>query len=191
MGSDPLPPDATQLLRRFDAGDREAGETLLRAVYDDLRALAARHLAKERPDHTLQPTALLHEAWLKLESGADHHFASRGHFLALASRVMRTLLVDHARRKNAVKRGGEGERVALEDLEGDGEPTLDVLELEEALTRLEQVDAELARLIELRYFAGSSLSECAEALGLAQRTAERRLQAATVWLRRFLESRET
>lgn len=191
MSIDPLPADATQLLRRLEAGDRDAEETLLRVVYDDLRGMAARHLARERPDHTLQPTALLHEAWLKLDRGGDHEFASRGHFLALASRVMRTLLVDHARRKNASKRGGEIERVALDDMAERGESPLGVLELEDALQKLEAVDEQLSRLIELRYFGGSSIAECSQALGLTQRTAERRLQAATAWLRRYLEARDS
>lgn len=216
MDDPPRLEQPTELLRRFGEGDRAAGEALMGVVYDDLRAIAARHLARERPDHTLQPTALIHEAWLRLESGRGleggrgleagegRSIPSRGHFMALASRVMRSLLVDHARRKNASKRGGDRERIALDDVaaaNGAGAPmpaspahphtgaaVLDVLALDEALARLETVDAGLARLIELRYFGGSTVAEAAAALDLPLRTVERRLRAATAWLRRELEA---
>lgn len=196
--------EPTELLRRFSGGDGEAGERLMGLVYDDLRRIAARHLARERPDHTLQPTALIHEAWLRIDGRENLDFPSRGHFLALASRVMRTLLVDHARRHRAEKRGGDHGRVALDQVaapaaadavtptavpaaDSPGDQVLDVLALDEALAKLETVDAELARLIELRYFGGSTVPEAAAATGLAQRTVERRLRAATAWLRRELD----
>ena len=188
------PDELTRLLARYEGGDAQAGEALVRALYGDLRQLAARHLAAERADHTLQPTALIHEAWLRLAGGEGREIPNRGHFLALASRVMRSLLVDHARAKKAAKRGGGQERIALEEAMAERSndrtagPTLDVLALDEALGRLEQVDAKLARLVELRYFAGSTVAEAAEATGLAQRTVERRLQAGTAWLRRELEA---
>ncbi|QDU65130.1 ECF-type sigma factor [Engelhardtia mirabilis] len=201
--SETPPPDPTELLRRFGAGDAEAGDALMGVVYEDLRHIAARHLARERPDHTLQPTALIHEAWMRLDRREGGEIPSRGHFLALASRVMRSLLVDHARRKKATKRGGLQERVALEDvaapdgvapgmpanLSSHSNPALevlDVLALDEALARLESVDAGLARLVELRYFGGSTVAEASEAVSLPQRTVERRLRTATAWLRREL-----
>jgi RNA polymerase sigma-70 factor (ECF subfamily) len=188
----PDPQALTELLRRFGSGDRAAGGPLIAAVYEDLRAIAARHLARERPDHTLEPTALLHEAWLKLEGRTDLELPTRGHFLALASRVMRSLLVDHARRRNAEKRGGALERITLSGLSGaeDRDRDLEILALEDALAQLEQVDPERARLLELRYFGGSTVPEVAEILGIPQRTVERQLRSTTAWLRRAIAKDE-
>ena len=197
MSEFPGPEDLTSLLRRYEGGDAVAGEALIAALYDDLRRIAARQLSRERPDHTLQPTALLHEAWMRIGGGQERDIPSRDHFLALASRVMRSLLVDHARATKAEKRGGSAERLSLQSMsEADtpasfamnaSESTIDILALDDALAQLESVDAELARLVELRYFAGSTVDEAARALGLAQRTAERRLRAATAWLRKALD----
>ena len=181
--------ETTQLLRRLAAGDRDAGEALAPLVYDELRALASRHLARERPDHTLQPTAVVHEAWLKLLGDSGPDCPSSGHFFALASKIMRSLLVDHARRQRAAKRGGDRARVTLErvDAAGGSAPPLDVLDLHGALEDLSALDEELGRLVELRFFGGLTMSAIAEVLDLPLRTVERRWTVASAWLREALD----
>lgn len=183
--------DVTELLRRRSEGEAAAGDALLDLVYDELRELAARHLARERADHTLQPTALIHEAWLRLDGRPGDSFPSRGHYFSLASRVMRQLLTDHARTKNAEKRGGGRERVTLEGREGaaDADP-IDVLTLDEALTNLAEVDPELEQIVVLRFFGGLTAVEAADALGMPLRTLERRHRTASAWLRRALGEAE-
>ena len=183
--------DVTELLRRRSAGEATAGDALLDLVYDELRELAARHLARERADHTLQPTALIHEAWMRLDGRPDDSFPSRGHYFSLASRVMRQLLTDHARSGNAEKRGGGRERVTLEDREGTATPDpIDVLTLDQALTELAEVDPELERIVVLRFFGGLTASEAAETMGMPLRTLERRHRTASAWLRRALGEAE-
>jgi RNA polymerase sigma-70 factor (ECF subfamily) len=180
--------ELTRLLEARAAGDGEAGQALLSLVYDDLRNLAARHLSRERPDHTLQPTALLHEAWMRLEGREGLAFPTRAHYLALASQVMRALLVDHARRKNSKKRGGEFERITLsEQMTTDTPDALDLIALDDALEELAALDAGLARLVELRFFGGLTVEETAELLELSKRAVERRYSTASAWLRRALE----
>src|SRR6476646_9042339 len=150
--------DVTRLLDAAAAGDRNAAADLLPLVYDELRALAAARMAAEAPGHTLQPTALVHEAYLRLVGPADEHrWAGRGHFFAAAAEAMRRILVDAARRKRRDKHGGGRQRV----------------DLDAALTRLAAEDPQAARLVELRHFAGLSVGEAAQALGLAPRTADR------------------
>ena len=179
---------ATQLLNRLGAGERDVEPELLALVQAELHDLARRHMAREAQNHTLQPTALLNEVWVRLfqrDGGAS--FEARKQFYALASRVMRSVLVDHARRRNADKRGGKERPVALDTQTpaSDADP-VDALDLDEALCALEASDDELARLVELRYFGGLTVPQLAEQLGIAQRTAERRLRAATAWLRERL-----
>lgn len=183
---------ATELLNRLGAGETAAQEELLALLYDELKKLAADHMARERSDHTLQPTALTHEAWIRLlDGGAGASFESRRQFYALASKVMRSVLVDHARKKKADKRGGGAARVSLEAGEGAevdrplADPVM-MLDLDEALTALGRADEGLARAVELRYFGGLSVADVAEALSLPLRTAERRLRVATIWLKDHL-----
>ncbi|MCA8951560.1 MAG: sigma-70 family RNA polymerase sigma factor [Planctomycetes bacterium] len=175
----------TQLLRRLSDGDSAAADDLYGAIRGELHRLAEIHLARRQPGHTLQSTALVHEAWLRLVDAETASFQSRGHFYAMASKVMRSILVDHARRKNAEKRGGDRARVPL--AERASEPTEfsagDVLDLHAALEQLEHIDADRARILELRYFGGLSMADIANSMAIPLRTAERRVQAATAWLR--------
>ena len=175
----------TQLLKRFSDGDTGVCDALFGAIEAELHKLARMHMAGRERAHTLQSTALVHEAWLRLIDADDATFPSRGHFYSMASKVMRSILVDHARRKAAEKRGGDRVRVTLVEGAGD-EPDFseaDVLDLHDALGRLEAIDAERARIVELRYFGGLTMPDLAESVGLPLRTVERRLQAATAWLR--------
>lgn len=178
----------TRLLRGVSAGEAAAAEELLPLVYDELRALAARRLGGERPGHTLSPTALVHEAWLRLAH--DESFApdDRRQFFAVAARRMRQVLVDHARRRNAERRGGEMERVTLSALDAEGGETggIDSVALDQALTQLEALDARKARVVELRYFAGLEMAEIAEVLGISRATAQRDWEVARTILYRAL-----
>jgi RNA polymerase sigma factor (TIGR02999 family) len=162
---------------------------LLPLVYDELRRLAAARLAAEPSGHTLQPTALVHEAYLRLVGPADAaRWDSRGHFFAAAAEAMRRILVDHARRKAAARHGGGLARLELEpDLAAAREPREDLLALDEALDRLAVEDPLKAEVVKLRYFAGLTLPETAAALGLSERTAGRHWAYARAWLRRAVE----
>jgi RNA polymerase sigma factor (TIGR02999 family) len=170
------------------AGDAEAASELAPILYDELHALAERMMRNQVASHTLQPTALIHEAWMKLvgpsEAGASEaSVENRTHFAALAARAMRSVLVDHARRKSAEKRGGAAERVALEDAEDQAnKPEVDLLQLDRALTTLSEMDSELGRLVELRYFAGLTNDETASVLGVSVPTIVRRWRVARLWL---------
>jgi RNA polymerase sigma factor (TIGR02999 family) len=180
--------DVTQLLDAAVAGDPRAAADLLPLVYQEMRKLAAARLAAEKPGQTLQPTALVHEAYLRLVGGdGDRRWAGRGHFLAAAAEAMRRILVETARRKGSLKRGGGRARAELrdDDLVTDDAPD-EVLAIDEALTRLAVADAQAAELVKLRYFAGLSVPEAADALGLTTRTAERLWAYARAWLRRAL-----
>jgi RNA polymerase sigma factor (TIGR02999 family) len=180
----------TQILRLLDLSDPAQAEELLSIVYDELRQLARRQLQGERAGHTLQPTALVHEAYLRLVDARDLRWESRGHFFGTAARVMRQVLVDHARRRNAGKRGGALQRVTLETSIADEDAVAaDVLDLHEALERLTANDAELARLVELRFFAGLTLDETAEALGVSRRKVAKDWSVARLWLQRELRAR--
>ncbi len=167
--------DVTHILSAIEQGDPQAAEELLPLVYDELRKLAAQRLAQERPGQTLQATALVHEAYLRLvDTEKVRRWESRGHFFAAAAEAMRRILVDESRRKRSLKRGGMLVRRDLGDADPDtsaGE--LDVLALDEALSRLAARDAEAAELVKLRFFAGMTMPEAAAALGVPQRTAER------------------
>lgn len=182
-GSDP-----TRLLEQASAGDRQASERLLPLVYAELRRQAERAMGAERADHTLQPTALVHEAYLRL-IGTPTRWESRGHFVRVAARAMRNILVDHARARRAQKRGEGHERTALDGvLATYEERQLDVLVLHEALERLLLLDEPLGRLVELRFFAGLSIEETARVLGSSPATVERHWRVARMWLRRELGS---
>jgi len=159
---------------------------LLPEAYDELRRLAARAMRNQRPDHTLQPTALVHEVYLKL-SGAAHEPVDRTHLLATAARAMRQILVDHARARGADKRGGGAIRVTLSLAETPAAPeVLDLLAFDDALQRLEALDGQQVRIVELRYVVGLSVEETAEALGISPRTVKRDAAMAKAWLFREL-----
>ena len=171
--------------------DGRSPEELLPEVYDELRALAGGFLRAERADHTLQPTALVHEAWMRVLQQSGVHWKSPGHLRALGATLMRRILVDHARKKKAAKRGGGQQAVTLnsELLDGEGERGLDVLALEEALEKLARLDERQARIIELRFFAGLTIPEAAEALEISETTVEDQWRFARAWLARELSRR--
>ncbi|VTR92443.1 extracytoplasmic sigma factor ecf : Marine sediment metagenome DNA, contig: S01H1_L07814 OS=marine sediment metagenome GN=S01H1_18078 PE=4 SV=1: Sigma70_ECF [Gemmata massiliana] len=172
----------TRLLDAAASGDRRAAADLLPLVYAELRVLAAARLARESPGHTLQPTALVHEAYLRLVG--DQQFEGRGHFFAAAAEAMRRILVESARRKGRVKRGGDQRRVDLDDFEVTvGPPADEILALDEALTRLTAEDPEAARVVQLHFFAGLSVERAAEVLGVSRATAYRQWTYARSWLR--------
>ena len=180
--------DVTQILSAIEQGDPCAAAELLPLVYDELRKLAASRMAPESPDHTLQPTALVHEAYLRLVGkDACKPWNSRGHFFAAAAEAMRRILVDEARRKQADKHGGNRVRVELPgDVAGPAAPSDDLVALDEALTRLEEHDPDAARLVKLRYFAGLSHQEAADAVGVSRGAADRLWVLARAWLLRQL-----
>ncbi|HVK07372.1 MAG TPA: ECF-type sigma factor [Gemmataceae bacterium] len=181
--------DVTRLIEAAQAGDRKAAADLLPLVYTELRKLAAARLAGESPSHTLQPTALVHEAYLRLVGPADAaRWDGRGHFFAAAAEAMRRILVEAARRRSAQKRGGERGREAIE-LEGLAAPgqAAELLAVSEALDGLAAVDPQAAEVVKLRYFAGLTVDEAAAALGTSTRTAERLWVYARTWLRRAIE----
>lgn len=184
---DPVQKDITQLLHAHVAGEAGALDSLLPRVYDELRRIARGRLRREHPDHTLATTELVHEAFLKLVPLERVDWRSRAHFYAIASRAMRNVLVDHAVRRGAAKRGGGQESVALEEGAGATEKSLDeLIALGQALTRLEQLDARQARIVECRFFGGLSLAETAEALGISAATVSRDWTFARAWLHREL-----
>jgi len=181
------PGDVTALLRQASAGDQAALERLLPLVYDELRRLAADHLGRERPDHTLQPTALVHEAWIRLVDQTRTSWESRGQFLAVAATSMRRILVDHARGRARIKRAAAGERVALEeDAAVAAERGVDLVAIDEALRKLGEDDSRKVRVIELRFFAGMTIEETAAALSIAPATVKRDWEFARLWLLREL-----
>jgi len=181
-----------QLLERLRGGDQSVLNELVTALYSELRRIAARQLRGERREHTLQTTALVHEAYLRLFSNAPRHFEGRAHFLAVASRVMRQVLVDYARARGTKKRSGEGggDQVAwTTSLAVEGDPgigQLELLELDRALEALASEDKSLAELIEMRYFGGMTAEETAEALGQSVHIVRHDLRLAQAWLRREL-----
>ncbi|TWT39508.1 ECF-type sigma factor [Blastopirellula retiformator] len=178
-----------QAAQAFQSGDPAAADRLFPLVYDELRRLASSHLDREKPGHTLQPTALVHEAYLRLLGGEEPPtWNSRGHFFSAAAVAIRRILIDHARRKQSQKRGGEMERQALDDVVAAlPEPREDLLALDEALDRLKQIDARAAQVVELLYFAGLTLSEAAAVMETSPRTTRRLWAYARAWLRRELE----
>ena len=179
----PPPHEITQLLKEWSAGDKSARDRLIPLVYDDLHRLAQWHMAGEGEDHTLQATALVHEAYIRLLGNDEPKWQSRGHFYAAAAEAMRRILVDNARRKGAVRHGGGQERVELDDaLVAIDSPCDDVIALNEALSRLAEEDKVKADVVKLRFFAGLSIDETAAALGISRATAVRHWTYARAWL---------
>ncbi|MDZ7639220.1 MAG: sigma-70 family RNA polymerase sigma factor [Bryobacterales bacterium] len=182
--------DVTTLLARWSSGDAGALEQLTPIVYDELRRIARRHLARERKDHTLQSTALVHEAYLRLIGGSGSEYHNRQHFFAVAAQVIRRVLVDHARAVNAAKRGGGAQKILLEDqpeASSPAENVAEILALHEALERLAAFDQQQARIVELRYFAGLSIEETANVLSVSPATVKRDWVMARAWLARELK----
>ncbi len=186
--------DITRLLRRWSEGDADALERLLPLIYGELRRIAANQLRRERPDHTLAPTALVHELYLRLVDQRRATWENRAHFFGLAAQLMRRILVDHARAQHADKRGGSVTRVSLDDArqgswpepEAPGSAAADVLAIDEALERLSGVDRDQARIVELRFFAGLTVEETAHVLNRSPRTVKREWRMARAWLHREL-----
>jgi RNA polymerase sigma factor (TIGR02999 family) len=181
--------EVTCILNSLDAGDPDATERLLPLVYAELRRLAAQRLAHEKPGQTLQATALVHEAYLRLVDGEhQQRWNSRGHFFAAAAEAMRRILVESARRKHSLKRGGAMSRQPLSEAElAAPDPTWEILALDEALERLESHDPQAVSLVKLRYFSGLTIPQSAEALDISTRTAERLWTFAKAWLYREIQ----
>jgi RNA polymerase sigma factor (TIGR02999 family) len=183
--------DVTQILSAIEQGDGRAAEQLLPLVYDELRRLAAQRMAQEKPGQTLQATALVHEAYVRLvDVEQAQHWDSRGHFFSAAAEAMRRILVEGARRKASAKHGGDHERIELPDVAARPQANqIDLLALDEALAALEQQHPEKAQIIKLRFFAGLSLEEAAAAVGMSRATTQRNWAFARAWLFGHLEQR--
>jgi RNA polymerase sigma factor (TIGR02999 family) len=183
--------DVTQILEAMRAGDGRAGDELMRLVYEELRRLAASKMASEAPGNTLQPTALVHEAWLRLGGARGASFNSRAHFFSCAAEAMRRILVESARRKKSLKRGAGAERVELEERHAiAGPPADELLAVHAALDDLAAKDSVSADLVKMLYFGGLTMAEAAAALHLPKRTAEGRWTHARAWLRRQIDAGE-
>jgi RNA polymerase sigma factor (TIGR02999 family) len=177
------PANITLLLRAAGSGERRDLDALMAAIYDDMRRLAVGHMRGERDDHTLQPTAVVHEAYIKLVDQRTTDWKDRLHFFAVASRIIRRILIDHARQRIAQKRGGAGERIRIEDDELTAPARdIDLLALDEALAELAEIDERQARIVELRFFGGCSIEEIAELLQIGKRSVDRHWLAAKSWL---------
>jgi len=184
--------EVTRLLLRIRSGDEKAAAELMPIVYEELRTMAAAAMRRERPGHTLQPTAVVHEAYLRMTEGGHPNLKNRAHFFAIASRSMRRVLVDHARRRLADKRGGENQhQIELEDEVGfTRQQSEEVLALHRALEELEKLDDQQARIVEMAYFSGNSVPEIAEVMGISGRTVNRELKTARLFLKRQLRAPE-
>ena len=183
--------DVTGLLLSWRQGDAAALDRLVPLVYDELRRVARRHLRREQPGHGLQATALVHEVYLRLVDVEQLTLKNRTHFLAVAAKLMRQILVDHARRQHADKRGGGATMMTLDDVSPPAQAaSVDVLALDQALAALASIDARQSHLVELRFFAGFNIDEAAEALGISPATVEREWALARAWLFRRLSPRE-
>ena len=180
--------EVTRLLIAWNAGDREAVERLMPLVYAELRLIAERQFRRERAGHTLQPTAVVHEAYFRLVDQTRVTWKNRGHFFAIAAQAMRRILIDHARAREADKRGGREGRVALDVGIASPEPAddIDLLALDEALVRLKALDEPQARIVELRFFGGLSIDETAEAMETSASSIKREFRSARAWLFREL-----
>lgn len=183
--------EITQILREWSGGNREALDKLMPFVFEELHRQAARYLRRERPDHTLQTTALINEAYLKLIDQRDVRWESRTHFFAIAAQAMRRILVDYARTRHREKRGGDDLKLPLEEAMlvagGSGDDkSMDLIALDQALDRLAELDEQQARVVELRFFSGLSLEDTAQALGVSRATAARDWGMARAWLHREL-----
>ena len=176
--------DITQMLIELTDGNTEVVNQILTRIYDELRKLASSYLRRERADHTLQPTALVHEAYMKLIDQKKVHWQNRAHFFGIAAQVMRRILLDHARKHNADKRGGEAEKLPIEEeiLVVSHEKSAELIALDEALETLAQMDPQKAKIVELRYFGGLSIEETAEVMGVSVPTINRQWRMAKAWL---------
>ncbi len=179
--------DVTRLLHAWSGGDRAALDQLFPVVYRELHRHAERFMRGQSSDHTLQATALVHEAYLKLAGGDAVDWKSRAHFYGVAAKAMRSILVDHARAQRAAKRGGGVAAVTLADAEDSSAQPVEVLDLDEALQKLAELDPRKSRLVELRWFGGLSIEEASEVLDVSTATAKREWRTARAWLRRELE----
>jgi len=179
--------ETIELLTRISEGDSTAVEKLAPLVYERLRAIASRYFRKERPNHTLQPTALVNEAYLQLVRRSDLEWEGRTHFLAIAASEMRRILVDHARARSAKKRGGGQARVTLDGITLESERDLDAVELQDAIEKLSTLDPRAARVVELRFYAGLGWEEIAALLGVTPRTIRDDWRTARAWLCAELE----
>ena len=184
----PATKDVTRLLEQLQAGDRNAVADLVPLLYDELRQLASKYLRRERPGHTLQATALVHEAYLRLVDQKDVGWQNRSHFFGVAAQQMRRILVDHARNRHAAKRGGSAPKVTLDEaLVVSDQAAEDVLQLNELLSRLGERDEQQARVVELRVFGGLTVEEAAEALDISPATVKRDWAMAKAWLTREIQ----
>lgn len=175
----------TRLLVELNNGNHAAIESLMPLVYDELRRIAARHLNRERLDHTLQPTALVHEAYMRLVDQRTPHWQNRLHFMSVAATMMRRVLIDHAKARHRVRRGGNQQRVMLEDnIAGTDNRVIEVLAIDEALEKLALLDAQQARVVELRFFGGLSVEETAQVMGVSTPTVKRYANSARAFLHR-------
>jgi RNA polymerase sigma-70 factor (ECF subfamily) len=183
--------DVTRLLKAWGEGDSKALERLMPIVYGELRRVAARHLRRERPDHTLQPTALVNEAYLRLIDQKDVHWQSRAHFVGVAAKMMRRILVDHARRHHRMKRGGDVRKVSLDEAVPVGnDRAADLVALDDALSALAAFDGRKSQVVELRYFGGLSVKEVAAVLQVSEITVLRDWKLAKAWLYDQVRNRE-
>jgi len=178
------PQDVTRLLQDWSNGDARALEALMPLVYGELHRLASRYLSRERPGHTLQSTALVHEAYLRLIGQRDVRWQNRSHFFGVAAQMIRRILVDHARAHQAAKRGAGAVKLSLDEAlaASENQPDLDLLALDDALNRLAEIDPQQGRIVELRYFAGLSIEETAEVLHISPATVKRDWVMAKAWL---------
>jgi RNA polymerase sigma factor (TIGR02999 family) len=185
--NDPNGHEVTQILQEWNNGGDDARARLMPLVYDELRRLARSYLRRERPDHTLQPTALVHEAYLRLVDQSRVEWRNRVHFYGVAAQMMRRILIDHARAHASEKRGGAGRRLSLDEAAVlPEERAADLVALDDALQRLAETDERKSRVVELRFFGGLSVVEAAEALGIHTATVERDWRIAKMWLHREL-----
>ena len=186
----PLPKDVTQLLLDWSNGNKDAVNKLIPLVYNHLRGLANHYLRRERPNHTLQATALIHEAYLKLVDQTNVHWQNRAHFFGIAANLMRQILVNHALSHNSAKRGGGAYKLSLDEAVGlSKERDVDLVALDEAITRLTSLDARQGRIVELRFFGGLTIEETAEVLGISPATVKREWTTAKAWLYREISRR--
>ena len=180
--------DVTRLLGQLRAGKQDAADQLVPLIYDELRRIAGAQMRRERPDHTLQTTAVVHEAYMRLAGEQEVPWQNRAHFFAIAAQTMRRVLLDYARQRHAGKRGGEGARkveIDAELLMGDNRIE-DIIALDEILERLSEMDPQQGRIVELRFFAGLNVEETAEVMGISARTVKREWRSAKAWLDREL-----
>jgi RNA polymerase sigma factor (TIGR02999 family) len=183
-------PDITHLLREWQGGSADARDQLVPLVYSELHKLASRYLSRERRDHVLQTTALVHEAFVKLGGQREVYWQNRAHFFGIAAQLMRRILVDHARRQHRAKRGGHAVHLSLDDQEPSPRPSaidpIDAYALDRSLTRLEALDPQQGRVVELRFFGGLTIEETAMVMGLSPATVKREWAVARAWLYREL-----